>query len=35
LLPPGVNSAFDYRMDDIPDIGQHTAQILKEFGLSL
>jgi itaconate CoA-transferase len=35
LLPPGVNSAFEYRMDDIPGIGQHTAQILEEFGLSL
>jgi itaconate CoA-transferase len=35
LLPPGVNSGFDYRMDDIPDIGQHTAKILEEFGLRL
>jgi itaconate CoA-transferase len=35
LLPPGVNSAFEYRMDDIPNIGQHTEKILKEFGLTL
>jgi itaconate CoA-transferase len=35
LLPPGVNSSFDYRMDDIPDIGQHTNALLKEFDLTI
>jgi len=32
LLPPGVNSAFDYRMDPIPAVGQHNAAILAELG---
>jgi crotonobetainyl-CoA:carnitine CoA-transferase CaiB-like acyl-CoA transferase len=32
LLPPGVNSAFDYRMDPIPAVGQHTEAILRELG---
>lgn len=32
LLPPGVNSAFDYRMDAIPSVGQHNAAILAELG---
>ncbi|MFO1179300.1 MAG: CoA transferase, partial [Ottowia sp.] len=32
LLPPGVNSAFDYRMDAVPAVGQHTAAILAELG---
>ena len=34
LLPPGVNSAFDYRMDPIPAVGQHNASILAELGWS-
>ena len=34
LLPPGVNSAFDYRMDPIPSVGQHNAAILAELGWS-
>ena len=34
LLPPGVNSSFDYRMDPIPAIGQHTEAILREIGRS-
>jgi len=34
LLPPGVNSAFDYRMDQIPAVGQHNAAILAELGWS-
>ena len=25
LLPPGVNSAFDYRMEAVPTVGQHNA----------
>ena len=35
LLPPGKQSGFDYRMDDIPSVGQHTAAILQELGLTL
>ncbi len=34
LLPPGVNSAFDYRMDAVPAVGQHNASILAELGWS-
>lgn len=34
LLPPGVHSAFDYRMDAIPAVGEHTAPILRELGRS-
>jgi len=34
LLPPGRNSAFDYRMDPIPRVGEHTDAILQELGLS-
>ncbi len=32
LLPPGVNSSFDYRMDAIPAIGEHTDAVLRELG---
>ena len=32
LLPPGVNSAFDYRMEAVPAVGQHNAAILAELG---
>ena len=32
LLPPGRNNAFDYRMDAIPAVGQHTEAILRELG---
>ncbi|MBZ4210873.1 MAG: CoA transferase [Rhodoferax sp.] len=32
LLPPGRNSAFDYRMDPVPAVGQHTEAILRELG---
>jgi crotonobetainyl-CoA:carnitine CoA-transferase CaiB-like acyl-CoA transferase len=32
LLPPGVHSAFDYRMDPVPGVGQHTEAILRELG---
>jgi crotonobetainyl-CoA:carnitine CoA-transferase CaiB-like acyl-CoA transferase len=35
LLPPGKQSGFDYRMDDIPSVGQHTEAILQELGLTL
>lgn len=32
LLPPGRNDSFDYRMDAIPAVGQHTQAILDELG---
>lgn len=32
LLPPGVNSSFDYRVDAIPAVGEHTEAILRELG---
>ena len=34
LLPPGKNSAFTYRMDPIPKLGEHTEAILKSLGHS-
>ena len=34
LLPPGLNNSYDYRMDPIPAVGQHTDAILKELGLA-
>lgn len=34
LLPPGANDSFDYRMDAIPAVGQHTEAILRELGRS-
>lgn len=34
LLPPGVNSAFDYRMEAVPSVGQHNASILASLGWS-
>ncbi len=33
LLPPGKNAAFDYRMDPIPAVGEHTEAIMRELGL--
>lgn len=33
LLPPGRNDSFDYRMDPIPAVGEHTQAILTELGL--
>ena len=35
LLPPGLQSGFEYTMGPIPSVGQHTAQILEELGLTL
>ena len=32
LLPPGRNSHYDYRMDPVPALGQHTEAILHELG---
>ncbi|MGJ7579692.1 CaiB/BaiF CoA transferase family protein [Variovorax sp. RHLX14] len=34
LLPPGRQSAFDYRMDPIPAVGEHTEAILASLGRS-
>ena len=34
LLPPGRNSSFDYRMDAVPAVGQHTDAILQSLGWS-
>jgi crotonobetainyl-CoA:carnitine CoA-transferase CaiB-like acyl-CoA transferase len=32
LLPPGRVSSFDYRMDPVPAVGQHSDAILRELG---
>ena len=32
LLPPGRQSAFEYRMDPVPAVGQHTGAILAGLG---
>ena len=32
LLPPGRFNSFEYRMDAVPDVGQHTEAILRELG---
>lgn len=32
LLPPARVDSFDYRMDAIPAVGQHTEAILRELG---
>jgi len=32
MLPPGRIDSFDYRMDAIPAVGQHTEAILRELG---
>ncbi len=34
LLPPGRQSAFDYRMDAVPAVGEHTEAILRSLGRS-
>jgi crotonobetainyl-CoA:carnitine CoA-transferase CaiB-like acyl-CoA transferase len=34
LIPPGASDAFDYRMDAIPALGEHTDAILRELGCS-
>jgi len=34
LLPPGRQSAFDYRMDPVPSVGEHTEAILRSLGRS-
>jgi itaconate CoA-transferase len=35
LLPPGRNDSFDYRMDAVPAVGEHTQAILQELGVAL
>jgi itaconate CoA-transferase len=32
LLPPGANDGFEFRMDAIPALGEHTQAILGELG---
>ncbi|WP_137920903.1 CaiB/BaiF CoA-transferase family protein [Hydrogenophaga sp. 2FB] len=32
FLPPGVNDSFDYRMDAVPGIGEHSEAILRGLG---
>jgi len=32
LLPPGRNSAYDYRMEAVPRVGEHTEAILQQLG---
>jgi itaconate CoA-transferase len=32
LKPPGNTDQFEYRMDAIPEVGQHNAAILRELG---
>lgn len=34
LVPPGRVSSFDYRMDPVPAVGEHTQAILRELGRS-
>jgi itaconate CoA-transferase len=32
LKPPGVSDAFEYRIDRIPAVGEHSESILRELG---
>ncbi|MDB5955563.1 CaiB/BaiF CoA-transferase family protein [Ramlibacter sp.] len=32
LLPPGAHSDFEYRMEAVPAVGQHSEAILRELG---
>ncbi|MEP6556854.1 MAG: CaiB/BaiF CoA-transferase family protein [Burkholderiales bacterium] len=32
LLPPGRSNSFDYRMDPVPALGEHTDAVLRELG---
>ena len=34
MLPPGLNDSYEYRMDAIPAVGQHTEGILAELGVN-
>jgi itaconate CoA-transferase len=33
LRPPGRNSAYEYRMDPVPAVGEHSEVILREVGI--
>ena len=33
LLPPGRNNQYDYRMDPVPAVGEHTEAILQTLQL--
>jgi itaconate CoA-transferase len=35
LLPPGRNNTFEYRMDAVPAVGEHTQAILRELGIDM
>lgn len=32
LLPPGAHSSFEYRMDPVPALGEHSESILEQLG---
>lgn len=32
MLPPGIHDSFEYRMDRIPGLGEHTDAVLRELG---
>ena len=32
MLPPGANNSYNYRMDAVPAVGQHSEAILRELG---
>ena len=34
LLPPAQHSTFEYRMDAVPAVGEHTDAIMWELGLA-
>ena len=34
LLPPGLNDSYEYRMDPVPAVGEHTNAILSELGMT-
>ncbi|MEY4495625.1 MAG: hypothetical protein RL744_689 [Pseudomonadota bacterium] len=34
MLPPGLNDQYDYRMDPVPAVGQHSESILEGLGIS-
>lgn len=35
LLPPARNNSFEYRMDAVPEVGEHSEEILRELGIDL
>jgi formyl-CoA transferase len=34
LLPPGVIDGVEPRMDPVPALGEHTAQVLRQLGIT-